>query len=239
MLLVSKLKARLLDGWIGDRFLRQVQVETLRPFGERFVEIRVSGESLRDNPPRPGDKVQIHVPGAGARTLSPYGSDAATGQCSLLAHVQAQSPGASWVRQLKPAARVRWFGPSRSIVLESLATPLALFGDETSFGVASAARQLAPATMLRLELSTPLGDALEVGSALGFAPESLIAKQASDSHLPAIARALGEATASGGTIVLTGRARSIQLMRDLLRAVAPGRHQAVKAYWAEGKEGLD
>jgi NADPH-dependent ferric siderophore reductase len=236
---VGKLKARLLDGWLGDRFLRELQVDALRPFGERFVEIRLSGASLRDKPPSPGDKVQIHVPDAGSRTFSPYGLDASTARCSLLAHVQAASPAAHWLRRLTPGARVRWFGPSRSLELAGLAGPLALFGDETSFGVASAARQLEPGTVVRLELSEPLADAVEVAAALGFAPECLIEKQAGAAHLPAIARVLAEATARGGTIVLTGRARSIQAMRDLLKNVAPGRRQAVKAYWAEGKEGLD
>jgi ferric-chelate reductase (NADPH) len=236
---VSKLKARLLDGWLGDRFLRELQVAALRPFGARFVEIRLSGAPLRDKPPLPGDKVQIHVPQAGARTFSPYGFDASTARCSLLAHVRAQSPAATWVRQLTPGARVRWFGPRRSLELSALAAPLALFGDETSFGVASAARQLVPGATVKLELSAPLTDALEVGVALGFAPDCLLAKQDGDEHLPAIAQVLARATAQGGTIVLTGRARSIQAMRALLKDIAPERRQVVKAYWAEGKEGLD
>jgi ferric-chelate reductase (NADPH) len=236
---VSTLKARLLDGWLGDRFLRELQVQSLQPFGDRFISIRVQGAPLRENVPRPGDKVQIHVPGAGARTFSPYACDASDGSCSLLAHVQKESPAGAWLRQLEPGARLRWFGPSRSIELEALEAPLALFGDETSFGVASAARQLAPATLVRLELSAPFDGALDVASALGFPQECLTAKESRDAHLPAIARVLAEATARGGTIVLTGQARSIQTLRGLLKATAPGRRQAVKAYWAEGKAGLD
>lgn len=239
MLSVSKLKARLLDGWLGDRFLRELQVEALQPFGERFVLIHVSGASLRDKPPRPGDKVQIHVPDAGARTFTPYACDAIAGRCSLLAHVQRESPAGAWVRQLTPGARVRWFGPSRSLALETLEAPLALFGDETSFGIARAARHWARSSFVQLELSAPLADAFAVASALGFTEECLIARQAGDAHLVAIAQALAAATASGGTIVLTGRARSIQTLRGLLKAAAPARPQAVKAYWAEGKEGLD
>lgn len=236
---MSTLKARLLDGWLGDRFLREQQVESLQWFGDRFMLLRVRGASLRDKPPRPGDKVQIHVPEAGSRTFTPYACDASDGSCSLLAHVQRESPAADWLRRLEPGARLRWFGPSRSLSLESLAAPLALFGDETSFGVASAARELGAAALVRLEVSAPIDSALEVGARLGFAPECLVARQPSEAHLPSIARALAEASAEGGTIVLTGRARSIQLVRELLRVLAPRRQQAVKAYWADGKQGLD
>lgn len=236
---VSNLKARLLDGWLGDRFLRAARVDTLRAIGDRFVLLRVSSESLREKPPRPGDKIQVHVPEAGSRTFSPYGVDARTGSCSLLVHVQQESAAAAWVRRIEPGARLRWFGPSRSIALDALEGPLALFGDETSLGVASAARELATTTLVRLELSAPVVDTIEAATTLGLAQECLIAKQSGDAHLPAIARELAEVTASGGTIVLTGRARSIQALRGLLKELAPGRRQATKAYWAEGKEGLD
>ncbi len=52
-------------------------------------------------------------------------------------------------------------------------------------------------------------------------------------ELGTIARDLAAANA---TIVLTGHAKSIQVLRGLLKG---GGKQLVKAYWAEGKRGLD
>lgn len=245
---MPNLKARLLGGWLGDRLLREVHVEDVQQVGARFRFLRVSAPWLGEAPLAAGDKVQVFLPEIGTRTYSPFDLDADAGRFSLLAYLhgeahgeapaaQGDTPGASWAKHLSAGARAR-VAPGRSLPLQTLPRPLALFGDETSFGVARSLLAIEPAATVRLEISS-LDAVAEAAAALTLPRDGLISRRGDDGHLEEVARSLADATQQGGTVVLTGRARSIQNVRTLLRASAPGRRFAVKAYWADGKRGLD
>jgi NADPH-dependent ferric siderophore reductase len=243
---MANLKARLLGGWIGDRLLRDARVEALEELGPRFR--RVTLRALWEDAAKPGgdlggagQKVQVFLPDIGTRTYTPFDFEPATARFSLLVYLHGDTPGTSWGRALRVADPVRLVGPQASTPLDALRGSVALFGDETSFAVARTLRRVAavgPQSTVRLEVSSreehfPVADALEIPR------DALVAKEAADAHLAPIARQLASAAPAGeGTVVLTGRASSIQTVRAHLRTAGNRKH-TVRAYWADGKRGLD
>lgn len=237
---MANLKARLLGGWLGDRLLRDLVVSNVEPVHRRFRRIRVGASWLGEAPPGAGDKVQIYLPDVGARTYTPFDIGRGSEAFSLLFYLHGDTPGARFARGIEVGNTLRVLGPGRSIPLESLALPIALFGDETSLGIARSVYELEDAgarSTAHLEVSS-VDDAGAACAALGLSDATLIVRDDNDGHLEEVARRLSASTRDGGTIVLTGRASSIQKLRALLRS-GSRRPQSVKAYWADGKRGLD
>lgn len=133
-----------------------------------------------------------------------------------------------------------FFGPRRSLDLSAAKAPIALFGDETSFGIASAFQgsRLADGATCVFEVSDA-AEAKPVLTAIGLGRATLIVRSAEDAHLAAVEAELLRFAASAH-FVLTGKASSIQRINRALRAasVATSR-MSTKAYWAPGKTGLD
>ncbi len=231
---MPNLKARLLGGWIGDRLLRDALVESLEELGPRYRRVVLRAPWATELSGAAGEKVQLFLPEVGTRTYTPFDFDRAAGRFSVLVYVHGDTPGPSFARALEVAAEVRLIGPQASTPLDGLEGPVSLFGDETSFAVARTLRgieRLRDRSTLRFEVSS-LEDAFYAVDALDIPRDALVAKEPADAHLKGIADALS------GSIVLTGRASSIQKVREHLRA-AGKRKQTVRAYWADGKTGLD
>lgn len=197
--------------------------------------IELSGPALRSVQWTAGDKLQIRTgTGLQTRTYTPLCWDAAEGRTTILAHALAAGPGSEWARRARPGQRVAVFGPRRSLDLPALpAAQSVLLGDETAIGLAAAWRPAS--TILEVDQAAalqPLFGSLGINA-------TLLARQAEENHL---ARLAEDALAQGPDrrFVLVGRARTIQFVRRVLRkhGVAPGRILA-KAYWADGKTGLD
>jgi len=222
---MANLKSVLLGSWLGDKLMRDTRVDAVTEMGSRFRRVVLSGLQAKVEP---GDKIQIYIPGAGSRTYSPFGSRDGTFELALF--TEGAGPGAAWARAVKAGDRVRFIGPQRSLVLGEIAGPIALFGDETSFGVAKSLFDLRRGdAQFRFEVGPQCEPAAE---ALGLPTDALVPR----GDLNAIARDLA---ATGATLVLTGNARSIQTVRGLLKTLGNDRPQRVKSYWAEGKRGLD
>jgi ferric-chelate reductase (NADPH) len=216
---MANLKSVLLGSWLGDKLMRDTVVESVSDVGAVFRRATLRGLRAKVSP---GDKIQIYIPDAGTRTYSPFGVRGDSFELALFAH--GNGPGSAWVRALKAGDRVRFVGPQGSLGLGDIAGPVALFGDETSFGVAKSLLEARPDATLRFEV----GDGVKaMADALGFPAESLVPR----GDLAAVARDLRT-----GTLVLTGNAKSIQALRALLPT---GPRQLVKSYWAPGKTGLD
>jgi NADPH-dependent ferric siderophore reductase len=238
---LANLKARLLGGWVGDRLLRDTMVDAVTELGPCFRRIALSGSSLRGVSCSAGDKVQVFVPGQGTRTFSPFAFDPENGRLELVAFLHGTSPATSWARSLAVGASVRLFGPRSSIALEALSGPVALFGDETSFGVARSLQELSGArgSTFCFEVAT-VAEATPACVALDLPVDALVERREDGGHLPQIAQRLASATAAGGTMVLTGGAPSIQALRKHWRSnEGAAAKQKIKAYWAPGKVGPD
>lgn len=217
---------------------RIAEVETLSP---RFRSIELEGDALKGVAWTIGQKIQVAMgTGLSARTYTPMWWDPEKGRTRLLAFAHGNGPGSRWVGGLRQGDICWFFGPRRSLDLSARKAPTVLFGDETSFGVASALHggpQLDGAVYV-FEAS----DATEADSvlaAIGLGSATLIVRSADDAHLPAVEAELLRFAASSH-FVLTGKASSIQRTSRALKAagVAASR-MSTKAYWAPGKTGLD
>lgn len=198
--------------------------------------IGLAGPALRGLAWAPGDKLQLQLGGGlKTRTYTPICWDAQAGSTQLLAHALAPGPGSEWVRRAQPGQQVRVFGPRRSLDLAAWDPAHAVVvGDETTLGLAAAWR---PAhTLLEADHACALHDLLH-GLHLHAA---VIPRQPRDQHLPTLTATLLGLVEPGMQVVLAGRARTLQHLLRALRGAGMGASRIrTKAYWADGKMGLD
>jgi len=223
--------------------MKRATVVAVEPLANGFQLITLKGPALVGVSWTPGQKIQIAMGSAFvARTYSPMEWDASEGLTRFLGYAHGDGPGSAWLRALKPGAECDIFGPRTSLEVGSMTGPLAVFGDETSIGLAHAIA----AVQDRARPFTCTFEVGEIESAklvverLGLSDAALFARLGDDRHLEAMTATLVPLVATGASFVLTGRAGAIQRLRqDLkLHGVPPGRI-ATKAYWAPGKVGLD
>ncbi len=229
--------------FLGRFVFRQAQIVSLGEPATEFRRLSLQGSDLRDVSWTPGDKIQVFLPEHGMRTYTPLSWDSRSGSTELLVYLHGDGPGAAWGRAAQVGDALQFFGPRRSIDGRALPGRVVLFGDETSFAVASALRaRLGPENLACVfELSSSRGSQALL-SELDLAASVIVPRREDDSHLDAVHTSVSELLdrTSGAQLVLTGRARAIQLLRARLKRSPGGaRVAAAKAYWARGKRGLD
>jgi NADPH-dependent ferric siderophore reductase len=226
-------------GVLRRLLMRPVTVAANERIAGRFHLITLEGPALRDVAWAPGQKVQIAMGAAFlTRTYTPIDWDGEAGRFRILGYAHGEGPGSAWVRAAGPGAVCDVFGPRGSIDASTAPERLAIFGDETSIGLAHA---LAATRLLthHFELDDPQagGAVLEH---LGFAHATLFEKRAADAHVERMEAALPSLAAAGATFVLTGKAGIVQRLRQALKPLGVSSSRiAAKAYWAPGKTGLD
>jgi len=229
---------------LAQLVFKEFSVEDVADVSAHFRRFKISGESLRENRSAPGDKVQIMIGDIGPRTFTPFAADANAGTFDILAYVHGDAPAAAWARTTQAGTRFRAFGPRGSLALNSLAGPVVMFGDETSFGAAKSLFDLrggADGLSFVFE-STDTDEAKAVLTELGMSEAAVVRREPGRTHLSELESQLRAALELRGdaSLVLTGHAQMIQAVRARLKA-RPVKHrgQKVKAYWADGKKGLD
>jgi NADPH-dependent ferric siderophore reductase len=218
---------------------RIAAVETLSP---RFRLVDLEGEALRNVAWTAGQKVQVAMgSGMSARTYTPMAWDADSGRTRLLTFAHGDGPGSRWASGMREGDTCQFFGPRRSLDLSGLQSPVVLFGDETSFGLAAALRHSPPgADAINVFEASDVAKSRQVAQAIGLGQATLIERVTDDAHLAAAEVEVLRLATSSVHFVLTGKASSIQRVSRALKAagVASSRVKA-KAYWAPGKIGLD
>ncbi|WP_208866931.1 siderophore-interacting protein [Caulobacter radicis] len=221
--------------------MRRARVVSSEALAERFSLVTLEGPELAGAAWTPGQKIQVAMGSAFvARTYTPMAWEA-SGRTSFLGYAHGDGLGADWLRSLEPGVECDIFGPRASLDVEGGAGPLAVFGDETSMGLAYALAMQDPARSVACAFEvTDLDAAAQVADRLGLSRAALFRRRADDAHLETMTDALASLSGVGASFVLTGRAGAIQRVRNDLKArgVAPRRLLA-KAYWAPGKTGLD
>lgn len=223
---------RLLVRW----FFRPANVVENLPLGMGMHRITLEGPSLRGTRWTPGDKLQIQMGQAlVTRTYTPVTWDAATGRTWFIAHAHAAGPGSEWVRNAREGQACQIMGPRSSLMpCKAPGADWLLLGDETAIGLAIACKTR------HGFLETGNAHATRhLCEALGL-PASTYQREPNETHLEtlfedALAHAHGDSR-----FLLAGRARSVQWLLKALRrrGVGPTR-MLTKAYWADGKVGLD
>lgn len=232
---ISKIVTHLLNPSTG-------MIAELTVLGHRFQLIRFQGESLKKAQWQPGDKIQISLD-LSRRTYTPLSWNIETGESEILAYSHTdQSKASLWLKSLKTNESFHYFGPRRSLLINELGSDLLFFGDETSFGVAHALKMAKPGEQ-NIPFFFEVSDKIEASkllSCLHVEPATLIAKETNELQQLAQNFVIMLNDNPDATLVLTGRASSIQTLRKILRdGGILMKRITVKAYWADGKKGLD
>lgn len=224
--------AKALLGAVAGRFLfRAATVTAVERIGRAFVHVHVEGDDLRGAPFVPGDKVQIFLPRIGMRTYTPLGWQGHA--TSFVAFLHGDGPGAAHFQAARAGHGWQLFGPRRSIDTRAVDGPLVVAGDETSIGVAVASARARPGREVSVVLeAADVDDTRGAVTALGLDRVAVVERGAAASPLAALVE-------RGAAPVFTGRAATIQVLQRDLRARGLRHRGPTKAYWAEGKRGLD
>lgn len=223
-------------------FLKPARVAGIEQIAPNFRLIALESPAFRDHAWVPGQKIQIAMGSAFTnRTYTPIEWDRAEGRTRVLAYAHGAGPGSAWVRALKTGDTCDVFGPRASLDAPPASAHAALFGDETSLGLAYALqRRHARGTFDALLEVSDLAGVARVVDRLGMEGVTLTATQADGAHLAAIETTLHGAALRDAHLVLTGKAQSIKPLRHALKASGvPASRIETKAYWAVGKSGLD
>lgn len=233
------LKEKLLAGWLGDKLLTNSRVVSVEDVGQAYRCLTVESPSLRQTKVSAGDKVQVFLPGVGTRTYTPFAQQSDLGRVQLLVFLPGKGPASAWARSLQSGDELRFVGPQTSLPFASMSAPLVLFGDETSL---AAARTLIDAHGSRASAVLEVDDldsARLACARIGLADSTLIRRSPASTFYQDVARRLLEGAGPDGTIAMSGSAQTIQRVRGELRKLDSKTTQKVKAYWSQGRTGLD
>lgn len=233
-------------GRLGQALIRLLMKRATVTASERLARgfrlITLEGPALEGVAWTPGQKIQIAMGSAfTARTYTPIEWNPGTGRACILGHVHGDGPGSLWVRDAAPGDMCDIFGPRGSLDAGRMHGPLAVFGDETSIGLAHALAYQDPGRMVAgyFEVGDVEGSC-RVAEQLGLDRVALFARAAGDAHVGEMEVRLATLAAGGTGFVLTGKAGTVQRLRQRLKRLAvPSSRIAAKAYWAPGKTGLD
>ena len=219
------------------RTVRVVEVEELT---DRVRLVSLVG--LEAGSWRPGDKVQVRMAGLTTRTYTPVAAPAGADGLRLVGFVHGDGPGARWVRGLEPGAEAAVFGPRRSLDCSGLEGRVVVVGDETSVGLVAAVAGVAATEVEAILEATDPDDVRAPAARLGLAEAQVVVRVDDGAHRPVLAGLVAERLGDGDdvTLVVSGDAATVAAVRRHLKEVGvrPARTLA-KAYWAEGRRGLD
>lgn len=223
-------------------FLKRALVASVEQVGDGFHWITLESPAFEGVAWTLGQKIQIALGSAfKSRTYTPVEWDEAAGRTRILAYAHGVGPGSDWARTLRPGDECDVFGPRASLDMSRLSGPVLLFGDETSFGIASAmaSQPYAETIQFAFEVNSAETSA-QVLARFGLEAAYTLARRDDDSHLQEIERLLPALAQANATFVLTGKAPSLQRLHRSLKGLnVPAARLMTKAYWAPGKSGLD
>lgn len=222
--------------------LRTATVTAATRHDTPFLHLHIQGDSLKSADWLPGQKVQFFISAFTTRTYTPLSWDARTGAAEFLIYLHGQGIASEWASHLAVGDEVRFFGPRGSVDLQQIHGPLVFVGDETSIALALSSPVLYrnPQALFIFESNDKAATDRTL-SRVGLTAKT-VQRQPEHGHLVDIESQLIAylKPLANSEIVLTGRARSIQYLKRALKqqGIANNRIQS-RAYWAEGKKGLD
>jgi len=220
--------------------LDTAQVTEVSRLSPDFVRVELSAAAFRKATWTPGAKLQFR-PRRGTmslRTFTPVRWDLGGGVTELVGFTHGAGPAAQWFARVAVGEACEVFGPRRSIDLQDPAGPVVFVGDESSVALACALRTVTEDVSHVFEARDPTGLAA-VLAGLGITERVAVVPKATDR-----AELLRQAREAAGpepySLVVTGDAATVHAVRRDSRGwPRPPRQVKGKAYWAEGRAGLD
>lgn len=220
---MASLKGRILSS-LGAFVLTDGTIAEVHDLSPRFRLFRIASDTAASW--QPGDKAQLVLPSQDVRTYTPlYWNPDPDDTTAFLVYLHGDTPAGRWARAATVGAPIRFKGPDRSLSMPG--GPITLIGDETSIAVMVAYQRARSATVRAL-ISTD-ADVQPVLRALKLDAQCFPAGE----H-DAVAEAACQAD---HPIAITGSGALIQGTRAALRDA--NRRPKVKAYWVQGRTGLD
>ena len=226
-------------------FANRVTVAEAETVARDFRLIRLEGPACQGLEWRPGHKIQMQLSGWNRRSYTPTLWDARRGHVGLVAYLPGKGPGSHWAQTVVPGEPCLFTGPGRSLNLGGEPGPVLLFGDETSLGLAYAlTRRVSKLSNVFIVLEAHQAAALqEAVRAVGLPASTVVIQRCPHgTHLQDVVLHLSELwqRLEGLRHVLSGQAQSIQHVTQALRrnGVPTSRIQT-RAYWSQGKRGLE
>ncbi len=222
-------------------FLTPVTIVRVEPLSKHFRLIEIRSEALKQANWQPGSKIQVDLGNLQFRTYTPIKIDSGAGSLTFLAYRREGHPATEWIDGLKIGDAAEIFGPRSSLDLSQYEGNTLLFGDETSIGAAKVLKGQNPDARIFLEVNS-LEETQAVLTLLQLDHCIPVQRTPGESHLEKLVESIVAANAKQtfNTAILTGRMRSIQTMRKLLKSDKSVSAKVVlRAYWADGKKGLD
>ncbi|WP_327000187.1 siderophore-interacting protein [Dactylosporangium sp. NBC_01737] len=220
--------------------LDTARVTGLSRLSPEFVRVGLSAEAFRKATWVPGAKLQLR-PRRGSmslRTYTPVSWDAAEGVTELIAYTHGDGPAAQWFGQVAHGQPSEVMGPRRSIDLREATGPVLFVGDESSVALACALRTVTGDASHVFEARDPAG-LTDVLAQLGITERVAVVAKAAD-RAEVLGRARDAAAEAPYTLVVTGDAATVHAVRRDTRGWQRKPRQVKgKAYWAEGRAGLD
>lgn len=216
---------------LGRFFFTNATVTDVSELGTNFRRIDMTGPDLAKARFTPGDKIQVFVMGEDMRTYTPFNwrGDSA----SLIGFAHGEGPGSKWVQSVKAGDPIQFFGPRGSLDVGGITGNVVVIGDETSLAVARAFSESKRVSVV-LEAQQPQVTS-EVCAKLGLSQADVTSKGDVDT----LFSRLSEHLKAGATPYFTGRASTTQQLKQRLKAAGISFGGKTKAYWADGKRGLD
>ncbi|WNV88009.1 siderophore-interacting protein [Umezawaea sp. Da 62-37] len=233
---VPTLPERLAD-LAGSAFLHAAEVTVAEPCAPGFIRVELRSDAFRDAAWTPGTKVQIRTRRGTLklRTYTPTRWDADTTE--LIAYTHGDGPATDWFRGAAAGATCDVLGPRKSIDLRGLDRAV-FIGDESSIALAIALSGVTSRVDHVFEASDPDAVTAMLASR-GLAESSVVVPKTADPQ-QLLTRARAAAPTEPFDLVVTGDAKTVHQVRRDSRdwPNRPGQTKG-KAYWAEGRAGLD
>jgi NADPH-dependent ferric siderophore reductase len=234
----------LLSNAIGRLLFHPVTVVESEVLGGRFRLVRLQGEVLHGVHWTPGQAVQFFLGNLTKRAYTPMDVDVEAGSAAFLFHLHGGGPGSAWAAMLRVGDVCQAMRPKDSLDFKSIEGDAIFFGDDTSLAAAQALQGCGLRAQGRryvLEVESKEA-AREVVIRLALDGVDVIEKQKEDAQLDAVVAKMVEyaTTLRSPQWVFTGQARSIQTVRTRLKAEGIALDGSkVRAYWSQGKTGMD
>lgn len=236
---MTRLTERLAD-FASGAMLDDAHVTRSSRLSPEFVRLELTAREFRKATWVPGAKLQIR-PRRGSmslRTYTPISWDAAHGVTELIAYTHGTGPAAHWFGQVTEGQTCEVFGPRRSIDLRSTTGPVLFIGDESSVALACALRAVIGDLALVFEARNAAGLTGVLAQLRITERVAVVAKSTDRAGL--LRQARDDAMQAPYTLLVTGDAATVHAVRRDSREWERRPHQIKgKAYWAEGRTGLD
>ncbi|GAB4057362.1 siderophore-interacting protein [Catellatospora paridis] len=224
----------------GGAMLDNAEVTGLSRLSSEFVRMELTADAFRKAAWTPGAKLQFRPRRGtmGLRTYTPVSWDNARGVTELIAYTHGDGPAAQWFAQAAVGRPCEVFGPRRSIDLRVPAGPVVFVGDETSVALACALRTVTGDVSHVFEARDPAG-LTGVLAELGIIERAAVVAKTPD-RVELLRAARDAAVPAACALVVTGDAATVHAVRRDSRGWPRTPVQVTgKAYWAEGRTGLD